>query len=100
VGPFHEPRIVAAALVETICALVLIWGAAALLAQTATAQRFAVIANLFAIGGVALGMIALALAAGPRTASNDLYHRMMRALSGASLLALWLGRSSRRVHAR
>lgn len=99
VGPFHEPRIIPAALVEAICGLALTSAAAALWASTATAQRLAVIANLVAIGGVALGIAALALGAGPRTASNDVYHGMMLALCGASLLALWRDRSLRRLHA-
>jgi hypothetical protein len=44
--------------------------------------------NLVAIIGVAIGMVALAVGAGPRTASNDLYHRIMLALATASLVIL------------
>jgi hypothetical protein len=33
-------------------------------------------------------MVALAMGAGPRTASSDLYHRIMLALAMASLLIL------------
>jgi hypothetical protein len=98
-GPFHEPRILPAALVEAMGSLALTWAAAALWAGSTTAQRLAVVANLVAIGGVALGIAALALGAGPRTASNDVYHGMMLALSGASLLALWRDRLLRRLHA-
>jgi len=45
------------------------------------------------LGGVLLGIAALAAGAGPRTASNDLYHRIMLLLIGASLLILFSGRS-------
>jgi hypothetical protein len=43
---------------------------------------------LVAIIGVAIGMVALAVGAGPRTASNDLYHGIMLALATASLVIL------------
>ena len=41
-------------------------------------------------GGVLSGIAALAAGAGPRTASNDLYHRMMLALIGVTFLILFL----------
>jgi hypothetical protein len=44
--------------------------------------------------GVLLGIAALAAGRGPRTASNDLYHRIMLALIGAGLLILFFGRSA------
>jgi uncharacterized membrane protein len=43
-------------------------------------------------GGVLLGIAALAAGAGPRTASNDLYHRMMLILIGIVILILSFGR--------
>ena len=46
------------------------------------------------LGGVLLGMAALAAGWGPRTASNDLYHHIMLALIGASLLILFFARSA------
>jgi len=39
---------------------------------------------------VIIGIVALALGAGPKTASNDLYHRIMLALAGAAILVLLL----------
>jgi hypothetical protein len=39
-----------------------------------------------------LGIAALAAGAGPRTASNDLYHRMMLILIGIVILILSFGR--------
>lgn len=44
--------------------------------------------NLLALGGVVLGIAALAAGAGPRTASSDLYHRMMLGLIAACVLIL------------
>jgi Na+-transporting NADH:ubiquinone oxidoreductase subunit NqrB len=88
IGALHEPVIVPASVVEVVCALALSWGAAAILKQSLKAWRAAFIGNLVAILGVATGMAALAVGAGPRTASNDLYHRIMLALATASLVIL------------
>jgi hypothetical protein len=41
-----------------------------------------------------IGIVALVAGRGPRTASNDLYHRIMLALIGAGLLILVFGRSA------
>jgi hypothetical protein len=92
-GPFHEPRIIPAAIVETLCGLCLLWGASALLRDSAGRWRVALITNFVALGGVLLGMVSLAVGAGPRTASNDLYHRIMLLLIGASVIVLFWGRS-------
>jgi hypothetical protein len=93
VGPFHEPLILPAAIVEALCGLCLLWGAVALFRSSRTRWRAALIANLIAFGGVLLGIAALAVGAGPRTASNDLYHRMMLVLIVAVILILFFGRS-------
>jgi len=93
IGPFYEPRIIPAAIVETICALSLLLGAAAVLGRVLNPWHGALITNLVALGGVLLGIAALAVGAGPRTASNDLYHRIMLALIGASLVILFCARS-------
>jgi hypothetical protein len=93
VGRFHEPLIVPAAIVEAVWGLCLLWGAIALFRNSRTRWRVALITNLVALGGVLLGIAALALGAGPRTASNDLYHRMMLILIGAVILILCFGRS-------
>jgi Na+-transporting NADH:ubiquinone oxidoreductase subunit NqrB len=88
IGSLHEPVIVPASVVEVLCALALSWGAAAVLKQSLKAWRAAFIGNLVAIIGVVIGMVALAVGAGPRTASNELYHRIMLALATASLVIL------------
>jgi hypothetical protein len=92
IGPFHEPKIVAAAIVETVCGVSLLWGAVALFRNWKRSWGTAVIANSIAWGGVLLGMAALAVGAGPRTASNDLYHRMMLILIAAATLILFFQR--------
>jgi hypothetical protein len=92
-GRFHEPRIVPAAVVETICGLFLLWGGVAVFTDSAAQWRTSLIGNLVALGGVLLGMAALAAGRGPRTASNDLYHRVMLILIAASMLLLFIARS-------
>jgi len=93
VGRFREPLIIPAAIVESICGLCLLWGAVALFRGSRRRWVIALITNLVALGGVLLGMAALAIGAGPRTASNDLYHRMMLILIAAVTLILFLGRA-------
>jgi len=93
-GSFHEPKIVPAAVVETICGLFLLWGSIALFGYFSGYWKVALIGNLVALGGVLLGMAALAAGRGPRTASNDLYHRIMLVLIGAGLLILFFARSA------
>ena len=90
IGPLHEPVIIGATVVEMLCGLALVWGVAAVLKGSPRAWRRALIANLIVIGGVAFGMVALGLGAGPRTASNDLYHKIMLALAAASIVILAL----------
>jgi hypothetical protein len=94
IGRFHEPRIVPATIVESICGLSLLWGVTALFGHSSVAWRIVLIANLVPLGGVLLGMAALAAGRGPRTASNDLYHHIMLALIGTSLLILFFARSA------
>jgi len=89
---FHEPAIIPAAIVEAVCGLCLLWGAGALFRGGRTRWRTALITNLVALGGILLGVIALAVGAGPRTTSNDLYHQIMIGLIAAALLLIWLGR--------
>jgi hypothetical protein len=92
-GRFHEPRIIPATLVEAICGLSLVWGALAVFGHSTLRWRSPLIANLVALGGVLLGMASLAAGKGPRTPSNDLYHHIMLALIGTSLLILFFARS-------
>ena len=96
IGTFHEPVIIPASIVETVSALSLLWGGIAVLRGSQRAWSAALIGNIVAIVGVAVGMISLAAGRGPRTASNDLYHRIMLALAITSIviLALPAGRAA------
>jgi hypothetical protein len=98
IGVFREPRIIPAAIVESICGLSLLCGAAAVYGPSASKWRIALLANLIALAGVLLGMAALAVGAGPRTASNDIYHRIMLALIGGTLLLLFIRPGPRATH--
>jgi hypothetical protein len=87
IGSWSEPRIAAASLVQNICALALMAGALAPFYARRASVMAAAIGNLIALTGVALGVIALAVGAGPRTLSNDVAHAVMAVLA---LTALWL----------
>jgi len=89
IGRLHEPQIIPAAVVETICGIALAFGATLISSRPTVATAAPLISNLIALAGVLLGMAALAAGHGPRTASNDLYHHVMVVLIGASLVT-WL----------
>ncbi len=91
IGRFHEPRIIPAAIVETICGISLAWGGAFVFSHSLLNWGVPLISNLIPFGGMLLGMAALAAGRGPRTASNDLYHHIMLGLIGASVAVLALG---------
>ena len=93
-GRFHEPTIIPASIVETTCGLFLACGGVAILGHFSSRWSIALIGNLVALGGVLLGIVALAAGWGPRTASNDFYHRIMLVLIGASLLLLFVSKSA------
>ena len=93
IGRFREPVIVPAAIVESVCAVSLLWGLWALFRGSRAVWRIAFTGNLIALAGVLLGIVALAAGRGPRTASNDNLHRAMLTLIGLSLMALFMARS-------
>lgn len=92
VGPFNEPRIVPAAIVEVICGAALAYAATALFRRTPAARQATIIGNVIALVGVIIGLVALALGAGERTASNDLYHRLMLVAISVSFVLLLVSR--------
>jgi uncharacterized membrane protein YfcA len=98
-GELQEPRIIPATIVESLCAITLFGGALAIFQRGTRAWRAGLIVNIVALCGVLLGIAALALGAGPWTRTNDLYHRCMLALIGASLVLLFL-QSRRHRHRR
>lgn len=71
----QEPRIIPAMIVESLCGLLLTGSAFAVATRKSWSWSASVIAHTISIGGVLLGMVALALGAGPRTELNDIYHR-------------------------
>jgi len=91
IGPFHEPVIIPAAIVESLCAISLLTGVTTFYRSPAK-WRFPLIANLVAMAGVLLGMVALAAGRGPRTASNDWYHRIMLVLIAGAVVFLFAGK--------
>ncbi len=84
----HEPRIIPALIVESLCGLVLIGNAFSIATQKSWSWQAAIIAHVFSIGGVLLGMAALALGAVPRTELNDIYHRTILIVLVAVLIYL------------
>jgi hypothetical protein len=72
-----EPTILPAAIVESLCGLALSFGAFAVFARWNRAWTAVFAAHAFALGGVLLGVSALALGAGPSTDLNTMYHRVM-----------------------
>jgi hypothetical protein len=92
----YEPMILPAAIVESLCGLALSFGAFTVLTRTNRAWSMAFAAHTFALGGVLLGVIALALGAGPGTDLNTIYHCIMLVALGA-VLALLLSPAGRRA---
>ena len=72
-----EPRILPATIVEGLCGLALAAAAYAVLGRRSGAWMAAVAAHAFSLGGVLLGMAALAVGAGPSTELNAVYHRVI-----------------------
>jgi hypothetical protein len=95
-GRIHEPKIIPAAIVETICGVFLLWGGIAVAGHVSSAWTIALIGNVVALAGVLLGMVSLAAGWGPRTASNDLYHRIMLLLIVAGMLVLFFAKAALR----
>lgn len=83
-----EPRILPAAIVEGLAGLFLAGGAFAVIARKPWAWSATLAANLFALFGVTLGILALALGNGPSTNLNGVYHRVMLAVLVVCILLL------------
>jgi hypothetical protein len=89
-----EPRILPATVVESLCGLALTVAAIAVFTRMRWAWTAAVTAHAFALGGVLLGVTALALGAGPSTDLNAIYHRVML-VALLAVLALLLSPTGR-----
>jgi hypothetical protein len=89
-----EPRITPATIVEGVCGLALMVSALVVFARVSWAWTAAFAAHAFALGGVLLGMGALAVGAGPATELNTIYHRAML-VALVAVLALLLSPTGR-----
>jgi hypothetical protein len=89
-----EPRIIPATIVEGLCGLGLAVGGYAVLAGKSWAWSAVTGAHAFALGGVLLGITALALGGGPSTELNTIYHRVMLValVAGLGFLLTRVGR--------
>jgi hypothetical protein len=94
-----EPGILPATIVESLCGLALSFSAFAVLTRVSFAWTAAITAHAFALGGVLLGVAALALGGGPSTDLNTIYHRVML-VALASVLALLLSPTGRTAFSR
>jgi hypothetical protein len=90
----EEPVILPATIVEGLCGVALAVAAFAVLTRRELAWPIALAAHAFALGGVLLGITALALGAGPSTELNSVYHRVM-VVALVALLALLLSPAGR-----
>jgi hypothetical protein len=92
----EEPVILPATMVEGTCGTALAVAAFAVLARKNGAWAVATAAHAFALGGVLLGITALAVGAGPSTELNTIYHRVM-VVALVAVLALLLSLAGRRA---
>ncbi len=90
----EEPVILPATIVEGLCGVALAVAAFAVLTRRELAWPIALAAHAFALGGVLLGITALALGAGPSTELNSVYHRVM-VVALVAVLALLLSSAGR-----
>jgi hypothetical protein len=90
----EEPVILPATIVEGLCGVALAVAAFAVLTRRELAWPIALAAHAFALGGVLLGITALALGAGPSTELNSVYHRVM-VVALVTVLALLLSPAGR-----
>jgi hypothetical protein len=90
----QEPRILPATIVEGLCAVGLVIAAFVVLTRKNMAWTVALAAHGFALGGVLLGMAALAVGAGPSTELNTIYHLVM-VVALAAVIALLLSQAGR-----
>jgi hypothetical protein len=89
-----EPGILPATIVEGLCGLALAVAAFAVLTRRNGAWSIALAAHAFALGGVLLGITALAVGAGPSTELNTIYHRVM-VVALVAVIALLLSPTGR-----
>ena len=95
----QEPTIAPATIVEGVCGVALAVAAVTVLTRKGWAWTAAVAAHGFALGGVVLGIAALAVGAGPTTELNTIYHRVML-VALVAMLALLISPAGRTAFRR
>ncbi|TDC99809.1 hypothetical protein E1292_30505 [Nonomuraea deserti] len=95
-GLMGEPVIIPAAVVETLCVAAMLAGARGALAGRSWAWNGLVYSHAAALGGVVLGILALALSGGADTALLTWYHGSMAAMLAAGLAGAFYVSSVRR----
>ena len=90
----EEPVILPATIVEGLCGTALAIAAITVLVRRNGAWTVATAAHTFALGGVLLGITALAVGAGPSTDLNTVYHRVM-VVALVAVLALLISPAGR-----
>jgi hypothetical protein len=90
IGPLAlaEPRIVPAVIVESVAGLLCAAGAVALYQNSPRAWTLTMLAQVFSLAGVMLGVLSLTLGYGPSTDLNDSYHRVMLGVLVAGIALL------------
>jgi hypothetical protein len=83
-----EPRILPATIVEGTAGILLGVAALGLWERQGWARTTAIVAHVFSICGVLLGIAALAAGRGPRTESNAIFHRVILVVLVAGLFLL------------
>lgn len=84
-----EPRIAEAATAEGLIGIFLAGSACVVFSRQTWAWWAAIVAHIFAVVGVTIGVIALTFGPGPLTPLNDLYHRVMLGVAVAVLVFLF-----------
>ena len=74
---FSQPRIIPATIVEGLCGLFLAVSIIALLTHRGGTRGIAIAAHIFAIVGVLVGIVSLALGTAPADEANTIYHRVI-----------------------
>lgn len=87
-----EPMIFPAIVVESLCGLALLLGAVPALTGRRSWWRVNVATHAFALGGVLLGVAAVAAGRGPHSPLNDTYHAIMVTVLAVTLAVLLAGR--------
>ncbi|MEU7892001.1 hypothetical protein AB0B45_03955 [Nonomuraea sp. NPDC049152] len=96
IGPVTEPVVLPAIVVETVCGTALLVGAYGAFAAKPWAWTGLQVSHAVALGGVLLGIVAIAFAGGESTPLNDWYHRIIATLLVLSLAgSLYVSRARR-----